>query len=37
MFLAMNQSFEELKKEQMERNQRHQEAAQSHPNHFPKR
>ncbi len=37
MFLAMNQSFEELKKEQMERNHRHQEATQSHPKHFPKR
>ena len=35
MFLAMNQSFEEYKKEQMERNQRHQQASQSHPR-FPK-
>jgi|TARA_R110000824_G_scaffold104001_4_gene246873 hypothetical protein len=31
MFLATHQSFEEYKKEQMERNARHQEAAQSHP------
>ena len=35
MFLAMNQSFEEYKKEQMDRNARHQEAARSHPK-FPK-
>ncbi len=35
MFLAMNQSFEEYKKEQMDRNARHQEAAKSHPK-FPK-
>ena len=35
MFLAMNQSFEEYKKEQMDRNASHQEAARSHPK-FPK-
>ena len=35
MFLAMNQSFEEYKKEQMDSTARHQEAARSHPK-FPK-
>ena len=36
MFLAMHQSLEEFKNEQMERNARHQEAARAHPSSFAK-
>ena len=36
MFLAMSHSLEDYKSEQMERQQRHQEAAKAHPTHFPK-
>ena len=36
MFLAMNQALEEFRKEQMERNARHQEAARAHPTSFAK-
>ena len=36
MFLAMNQALEEFRKEQMERNARHQEAARAQPTSFAK-